>query len=449
MTSRGMEAAAPATEVRRDRVWTGVRRRAGGFVWLFAGRLVLMGANAATMLLLAHHLALPAYGLFVAAVGAQLLLSRMILLGLDGSVLRLRTLPELRDRSDEVVRAGLVILRVTAGIVIVGALVASLAAWIAAPRWPVWALAAVAAGAIGVALVDYGCCDRLARLEYLTAALLLGGTAVLRLIVTSFVLVLAPDSPALVFLAYAGASLLVGLALAVALTRARISEKGKAVRPEGALVQRLFRYSLWKAGVDVGTILVLNQGVFLLTLLGQRAEAGLFGLGLVLSQGFFAVNLAFFDYLMSRMMRVGGPDKLPWFLVRAFGATFAVVAACVPVTIGIRLLLPYLLRPELHAVVPIFYFLSAAMLLRIVQCPLLVTCYYLVRPHVALGCLAMEVGVTGVLGIALAPRWGAEGAAVAQFLGAASGAAALSVWVMVTLRSVRRSVRPREAADGV
>jgi hypothetical protein len=194
----------------------------------------------------------------------------------------------------------------------------------------------------------------------------------------------------------------------------------------------------------------LNQGVFLLTLLGHRAEAGLFGLGLVLSQGFFAGNLAFFDYLMSRVMRVRGPEVLPWFLVRAFGLAMAVALACVPVTLGIRAVLPWLLRPELLAVTPIFYCLSAAMGVLILQSPLVVTCYFLVRPHPVLIALVLQVIVTGALGLALVGpgQGGAEGAAVAQLLGGTVGAVVLAGWVTVTLRSERR-VGPSVAADHV
>ena len=69
-----------------------------------------MGANAAVMLFLAERLDLQTYGLLVITISGQLLISRVLLLGVDVGMIRLIATPDLRSREREVVTAGLVII---------------------------------------------------------------------------------------------------------------------------------------------------------------------------------------------------------------------------------------------------------------------------------------------------------------------------------------------------
>lgn len=113
-------------------------------LWILVGKFGLMGANAALMFLLAERLALETYGLLVTVISAQLLLSRVLMLGVDTGMIRMRTIPELRRHAQAVVQAGLVVMGLTAATVALGVLVA---AWLwpasATLRLPPWALAAV------------------------------------------------------------------------------------------------------------------------------------------------------------------------------------------------------------------------------------------------------------------------------------------------------------------
>ncbi|HEY7711425.1 MAG TPA: hypothetical protein VIG57_15500, partial [Candidatus Entotheonella sp.] len=61
---------------------------------MLGGKFGLMGANATLMLLLAERLELETYGLLVTVISAQLLISRVVMLGVDAGMIRMRTLPE-------------------------------------------------------------------------------------------------------------------------------------------------------------------------------------------------------------------------------------------------------------------------------------------------------------------------------------------------------------------
>lgn len=430
---RYQNAQSPDSVSRSNNAWLTMRSRAGELTWVLLGKLALMGSNAALMLLLAQRLELGTYGLLVTVIGAQILLSRLLMLGVDSGMIRLLALPELRHRSNEVVNAGLLVLWCTAGILVLGSLTVGPVLFSLAPvRWPAWALASIVAGAIGMGLVDYGYCYRLSRLEYCAAALLQGGTALSRLGLTAAAALFYPSHPQVVLVAYPVASLLSGLVQTVALTRAGFAW------PERALIRRLLRYSLWLGGADMVTVLSLHQGTFLLTLLDQRGSVGLFGLGLTLSLGFIAVSHALFEYLFTRVVRLESIKLMPRFLARALGVALAVVLACVPLIVAAGSLIPWFIPPELRGAVPIFYLLSASMLLLILQCPFNVVCLYLLRPHLLMSVLALRVVLIGALGLSLAPSGGAMGAAAAQFGGTALALATLAVLIALGRPSARR-----------
>jgi O-antigen/teichoic acid export membrane protein len=414
---------------------TSVRSDATDFGWLFFGRLALVGANAATMLLLARYLPLETYGLFVTVVGAQLLLSRCVLMGVDAGMLRLRALPDLRDRSEEVEEAGLAILQRAGAVLCL--LVAGGAAlgWVTGLPWPVWATIAVGVGAIGAALVDYGICFQRAHLAFHRAALFLGGTAALRLGWVGLALWLAPGNAALVFLLYAGTSLVSGLAQAIGIAR------GRRLAPEPALMGRLVRYSLWLGSADVIVVLAMHQGVFLLTLLGQQSEAGLFGLGMTLAQGFFLISAAFTEFVVPHAVRVGRLEQLPRFLKRVFGAGLILFSVCLLLLPAVEAMLPWVLHLNVQSVSPIFYCLSGAMLLTLLLAPVTAVAHYLQRPHLLMIGLVARVVSTGILGVLLIPRWGAMGAAAAHLGGVALGATTRGALVGLALRAAFRERR--------
>ncbi len=405
-----------------------VVRRASELVWVLSGKFVLLGANGALMLYLAHRLELDTYGVLVLTIGLQLLLSRLLMLGVDVGMIRFSRTSELRHRSHQVVAAGLiVILGATCALLLVSLVTTPVLAWF---RIPLWVPLSVVAGAIGTSLVDYVYSVRLVRNEYPLAAVAQGGTSIFRLGVTVLANVLLPSSTLIVFITYHGASLLSGMAQTIGLS------KVSRPWPDRELIRRLVRYSLWQGKTNVLVIVGLYQGTFLLMLLGQQAATGIFGLGLTLSLGFLAIYNAFFEYLLARIGSVKNIHDLPRFMKRAFGASFTLSIACVPLVVGVAVLVPWLLRPELSEVIPIFYYLAASTILLIHQAPLEVASHYLLRPQLVSFVWLMRAVLIAIPGFMLASAMGVRGAAIAQLIG--SG---LALFVLAALvhRAFRRA----------
>ena len=406
-------------------LWSTVTKGGGELSWVFAGKLALMGSNAAVMLFLANRLSLHTYGLLVLTISGQLLISRLLLIGVDSGMVRLTAVPELKARAQQVVTAALIVIGVTSGVLLVAMVVAI--PFASRAGTPTWLLLCVAAGAIGAALVDYGYSYRLARHEYPAACLAQGGTAIWRFGLTLLAATKLPSNPIVVFAAYHGASLISGLVQALLI--ARVTE-----RTDRALIKRLLGYSYWIGKADVIVIFSLYQGTFLLMMLKQPAATGLFGLGLTLSLGFFAIYTAYSQYLAVRIRAVEHIEDVPRFMKRATAAALILALACIPIVFVIAALMPWLVGPEWRGV-PIFVLLSASMVLLIFQAPLVATCQYLLKPHlITLGWL-LRVIFIGIAGLLLAPQLGAIGAASAQLIGSAVALVVLGWLVVSSLRT--------------
>jgi O-antigen/teichoic acid export membrane protein len=410
--------------------WLQLRSHAVQMKWVILGKLGLAGANAVLLLVLAQLMELELYGLMVTAIGAQLVLSRVLLLGVDSGMIRLRTVPELRERAHEVVQAGAEVLLRRIGILTLLALLAAPFLLLEVEREPGLVIGSVAFGGIATALTDYAYCYWLANLNYRAAALVHGGTAVARLALTIATALLFPRHPSLIFVGYPLAGLIYGVLQAAAFKR------GKG-RPEPALMRRLLRYSSWQGGADIAQLLSMYVGTFILVLLGQPAAAGLFGLSLTLSMGFVVIYQAYGDYLYPRVAQVESLQALARFLRNTLVATIGVIAACLPIGLGIGVLVPRLLRTELHSVVPIFYLVGAAFLLLILLCPLKLACHYLLRPHFLLIGASLRVVLVAVFGSILAAGLGAMGMAIAQLAGTAISILVLALLFAGSLRSAR------------
>ena len=292
---------------------------------------------------------------------------------------------------------------------------------------------------MGTALVDYSYGFHLAHLHYRVASMVQSGTAIVRLGVTFCAVWRFPQSRPVVLLSYMGVSFLSGMAQAVALLR---SQGPWPTRP---LLSRLVRYSAWQGVTNVVVVFSLYQGTFLLTALGQQAATGLFGLGLTLSLGFFAVYNAFSEYLLPRGVRVKQVQALPRFLLRACSMAGLLAMASLLVAGLLGTLVPRLLRPELHAAVPIFYLLSASMLLLILQCPFEAACHYLLHPQLVVVAWVLRALGISLLSVVLAPANGMVGVALAQLGGTALASMALIGLVLVQMRSALRAT-PHPAA---
>lgn len=413
---------------------TGSGRGARDFAWVVAGKVAQMGANAVLMLLLAQSLDLLTFGLLVTVISGQLLLSRVLLLGVEVGIIRLHTVPEMRHRIGALQRAGLAVIRWTS----LGSILLTLAVvWtmvsLDIEHWPIWAIASVVVGGVGVALVDYCYSAYLSHLRYRAGSIMHGGVALLRLAITALFALKVPQHPELAFFGYTGVSLIAGLAQTAMVVR---DDGGK---PDRALVRRLLRYSLWNGAASIAVVLSLYQGIFLLDWLGQRVATGGFGLALTLSMGFFAAHLAFLEYLQPRAARIESLTALPSFLARTSGAALALSLGCIPIALVIGLMIPRLLRPELQGIAPVFYYLSASMLLLLWQTPLMVACHYLLRPELVTVNQVVRVICVAGLALALAPAKGAAGMAVAQLGGTMLASIVLGVQVIFAVRAARKA----------
>jgi O-antigen/teichoic acid export membrane protein len=412
------------------RAWSTTGQHGQGLVWVLGAKLSLIGANAALTLTLANVLELEIYGVFVAAIGLQLFISRGILLGVETGLMRLQTLPDLVERSPQVGRAGLVVIAATTAIVSLGALPTALVwSW---PGFPRWGMAVVVGGALGTALVDYGYHYRLAGLQFRAAAGVQVGTAAGRTLVTGLAAVLVAGHAMATFLAYAGFTVVCGFLQAATVVR---GTAGSAPRD---LVWRLVRYSAWLGVANMLVVLSLYEGTFLLLHLQQPAAASVFGLALTLSLGFFALYNAFYEYGVARIVRIGSPQALRRFVLRSGGTALALSLASVPIVGIIGVIIPYLVRGEYAGVETVFFLLAASMLVLVFQAPLEVTCHALLRPHLVLLAWALRVIAIAVLMWRAGPESGPVGAAFAQLGGGLVAAGILLALVVKGLWELGR-----------
>ena len=397
--------------------------------WVLGGKFALMGANAVVMLFLAKRLDLKTYGLLVLTISGQLLISRLLMMGVDGGMVRLTTTPELRSRNAEVVTAGLVTIAGASGILIVLALLSLTV--VSRFEIPGWTIACIVIGSVGTALVDYGYSFRLARQEYPLASLAQGGTALWRLAVTTIAAVTTPY-PLIVFFAYHGASLCSGLLQTFLIARASWNP------PDRSLIKQLLRYSFWQGQANVIVIFSLYQGTFLLILLDQQAATGIFGLALTVSLGFFAIYNAYSEYLLARVRSIEQISALPSFVTRAVLSGLLLIVACVPVVFALARLQPWFLGAEWQGFAAVFVYLAVAMVSLIVQSPLEAACHYLLKPKLISFGWLIRAALVAIAGLILAPKMGARGAAIAQMLGFALGLVVLSYLVAVSFRSAAK-----------
>jgi O-antigen/teichoic acid export membrane protein len=145
---------------------------------------------------------------------------------------------------------------------------------------------------------------------------------------------------------------------------------------------------------------------------------------------------------MPRVARLEHAQALVRFLMRACGGTCLLTMVCGLVASVVGTLVPLLCRPELHAVVPIFYLLSASMLLLILQCPFEVACHSLLRPQWVMLAWVLRALSIALLGLALVPSKGAAGMALAQLAGTVLAFLALGVFVVAqTQQALRRHTK--------
>ena len=106
----------------------------------------------------------------------------------------------------------------------------------------------------------------------------------------------------------------------------------------------------------------------------------------------------------------------------------------IPIVLVIAALVPWFVDPEWHEV-PIFIWLSASMVLLVLQAPLVAVCQYLLKPQlITLGWLLRALFI-GVAGLMLALQMGAVGPAIGQLIGSALALLVLGWLVLSSLRT--------------
>ena len=415
----------PAAAFRRRFSWTTAWSMAGPhgqpLAWMLGGKLALIGSNAGLTLILANVLTPELYGVLVAAIGLQLLVSRAMLAGVETGVMRFQTL----DRARAVGRAGLMIIAAATTTISLGALGIALAwSWSEIPRS---GLTVLIAGALGTALVDYGYHYLLANLEFRSAAAVQGGTALVRMLATGLAAILTGGHAMVTFITYAGVTLVSGALQAAAVV-------GKSTeRPSRDLARRLLLYSVWLGVSNALVVLSLYEGMFLLLRMDHPVEAGIFGLALTLSLAFFALYNAFYEYAVARIVGVTSGDAARRFVVRSSVAALALCLACAPVIGLVGLVIPHLVGPEFSGVVTVFLLLAASMLVLVLQAPLEAASHALLRPHLVLVGWGIRVTAIALLVWYIAPAGTALDVALAQV---AAGLVAAGVLLALVLKGM-------------
>jgi O-antigen/teichoic acid export membrane protein len=392
-----------------------MRGRAFELGCVLLGKLCLVGANAALMLFLARRYPPSSYGLLVAGIGAQLLLSRALLLGVESGMKRLRTVRELREVADTVVRAGFATVLGAGAVAVLATIRPTVtAARTGARLWPGWELGSITAGGLGTALLDYCYAVRLAHLRYRSAAALHGGSALLRMVVTVGVSLLVSYRIAPAFIAYSVCNLATGAVAAFWLYPRKRMSWAPPLLP---LISRLVRYSVWQAASNFLAIAYLYQGTFLLLHFGNQQGAGRYGLALTLSLGFFAIYNASTEFLLPRAVQVRDRQGVARFLRRSFAVVSALAAACLVLVGAVVLLVEVWLGPGHRAALPVFLLLSATLILLLFQCPFEAISHVLLRPDLLATSWLARAALVAIGGIILVPQAGAMGAATAQLIG--------------------------------
>jgi len=414
--------------------WSQTGSRVIELTWVLGSKFALMGSNALLMLFLANRLELTIYGVLLVTISTQLLVSRILMMGVNVGMVRLSALEAGSAGSREVVAAGLNLIFASSAILVVLLIVTAPLLYFL--EIPFWVAGCAVAGAIGTSLVDYGYSFRLAEHQYPLAAIAQGGTALLRFGLTSLT-ALVSGAYQFVFIFYHLTSLLSGLVQAAFIPRA--NKRGF----DSEQIKKLLRYSWWQGQANVIVIFTLYQGTFLLMLLGQEEETGIFGLSLTLSLGFFAIYNAYNEYLLARVRTVA-THRLTQFVKRAYLGSIALTILCIPVILVLMVLLPYLLHPELSETASVFLFLSASMALLILQSPLEIASHYLLLPKLVSFGWAMRAVFIGIVGLFLAPNLGATGAAIAQLVGSLLATLVFAVVVSGAVRSRGRTESLKE-----
>jgi hypothetical protein len=376
-----------------------LREVSTGVGWLLSGKLVALAANGALLFALAALLAPAHFGLIVTTVSAQIIVSRVLLLGTDVATFRVQALeprwtPHLAGAS----------LRLVLSLIAIATAFAFASTHPIAVRLlpgPWWFGPIVVTGAAGMALHDYVYWRRLAGIGYRAASLMTSGAAMSRLALVMALLIAGAKNPLLLLMAMAIVPLSVS---SVLLWRNRPSFRGL---PPAAMAV-LLRYCGWQASSNILGTIALHQGTLLLSWLREPADAGAFGLAMTVATAAGILTQSLQEFLTARAFRLGPYIRTAKFLAKSVGLASAVSAGLFAALLAAFSLLGLLLRARLSISQDLFVPIAAVAAILVLHTPFEAVCHVLVRPDAILAGKVARLAAGFALGI----LWGAGHGAV-------------------------------------
>lgn len=405
-----------------------------------AAELVLAGSNLALLLILAATTDPARVGLLAAGLAAMHVLGRLAVFGVDREVSALLPLLKMRRGRRQLVLAGQAAVLRASGVLLGAGFAIAAVLEISGSAAPASAPIAIALGAAGLALFDYGTSRRPPGLGHPSAGIQRLAMPISRVSIASASLMLLPSRPDLALLAYALATLAFGLPPFL------WAERRLGGLDDEALVARLMRRTLWRGVEDAGGAVALHAGTLLLVVLGLWTEAATYAVALALATTLHAALSPFERSLRVRAARLRTEPGIGRYLARsmASGVGLALLGAPALVVLGwwIPLLVPAL--AGLHA--PL-WLLAGFIVLLVVDAPIAVVSRALKQPRVLAVARLAWLALVITLGLLWAPGAGAAGAALAQLTAAAASLAVLGGLAAVVGRPARRGLeRPSKAS---
>ena len=389
---------------------------------IVASKLATAASNVLALVLVAHALSAEAFGTFGAVSGGAFLVGRLLALGCEHGLLRLRAAPAFVADGRALIGEAAAFLAIAT--VLATALVVGYALALGAPL----ALWATLGAGIGWAAVELAYWIALARRRHALAVLAQAGTAAGRLAVLAVVAAAAPTREAiLVSWAVSGLGLgLLFLGLAA----------GGARRPRRADLATLVRYSRWQGlGQAVAAAGAQQPVLMLLILGGQAVEAGRLSLATSLLFGVLLIHQGFFEHL-SVAVAARPPGALRRFLRAALLQGLALAAVAALLLVATHVLATLFLPAEVWAGGRAFAPMGAVALLVILHGPFEAVLHGLLAPRPILYGRLIRLGLVTSVGLPVSVSGSAADMAWVQVLAAL---ASLGHVALLTLRELSRT----------
>ncbi len=409
------------------RLMTAGRRLAVRAGPLLLGKSVLLLGNALLLIVLGRRLPAFSFALITTVFSAQMILSRILLFGVDVSALRLQwTAEDSNLVRGAAARILLCAVSATAFLSVAVTVAGQLGVWIGSVWWlPLM----IAAGAIGLAFIDYAYWQYLARLNYARAALLQGGSAFLRAALGIWAVLAGWSNP------FRIVALLVGIPLVIGLAANR-GEFSLARRARFSEVRKLLRYSGWQAVSTVFGTISLQFGAPLLWSLRKPVDAAIIGFAAMIGTGGAIASQAMQEFLISRAAQLS-QSTVSVFLRKATALSVLSAAVLLGALVVAFDQMARLMDPRLSSKPAVFWLISFSLAVYLLHAPLEAVCHYLLRPSLIVISRGARVLIAVGLGFHLGASQGAPGVALAQLIAAVCSLFLLAALTMAAILKTR------------